>query len=381
MMRQYLRARRLAMISFGLGWMLGVTGIPAPARAGDMFLSTSLATSATDKQLINPWGISSSPMGPFWISDNGAAASTLYSVDPNNNAVTKLMFPTPTGVTIPGDGSVTGQTFNPGSAFNGSHFLFVSEDGTISGWQSGGLALVLQSPDPANIYKGTTLVTVGGHSYLLSANFGTGKIDVFKGDTSAPNLPGNFVDPNLAASFAPFNIAKLGNTVYVTYALKNGKDDVPGDGNGFVTAFTQDGTLIGRIAAHGVLNSPWGLALAPSGFGSFAGDLLVGNFGNGEINVFNPDPSSPGLLGHLTDAKTGNALAIKGLWGLIVGNGKSAGNVHDIYFTAGPDDEKGGVLGVIQSVPEPGSGVLAIIAIGAISAGLAWKNCPRYATS
>jgi uncharacterized protein (TIGR03118 family) len=275
---------------------------------------------------------------------------------------------------------VTGQAFNPGGGFQGSHFLFVSEDGTISGWPSGGLALILKSPDPANIYKGTTLVTVGGNSYLLSANFGTGKIDVFKGDPSFPDLPGKFDDPNLSANFAPFNIAKLGNTVYVTYALKNGKDDVPGDGNGFVTAFSQDGTVIGRIAAHGVLNSPWGLALAPKGFGSFAGDLLVGNFGNGEINVFSPDPSSPGLLGHLTDAKTGNALAIEGLWGLIVGNGKSAGNAHDIYFTAGPDDEKGGVFGVIQSVPEPGSAVLAIIAIGAISASFAWKNRRPHAT-
>src|SRR5262249_48105769 len=157
---------------------------------------------------------------------------------------------------IPGDGSVTGQAFNPGSGFSGSNFLFVSEDGTISGWQSGGLALVLQSPDPANIYKGTTLVSIGVHHYLLSANFGTGKIDVFKGDSSAPNLTGNFTDPNLAANYAPFNIAKLGNTVYVTYALKSGKDDLPGDGNGFVTAFTQDGVLLGRIAAHGPLNSP-----------------------------------------------------------------------------------------------------------------------------
>src|SRR5262249_41126063 len=190
----------------------------------------------------------------------------------------------------------------------------------------------------------------------------------------APDLPGKFVDPNLAANFAPFNVAKLGNTVYITYALKNGKDDVPGDGNGFVTAFTQDGVLLGRIAAHGVLNSPWGLAIAPSGFGSFAGDLLVGNFGNGEINVFSADPNSPGLLGHLTDAKTGNALAIEGLWGLIVGNGKSGGNVRDIYFTAGPDDEKGGVFGVIQSVPEPATPVLPLIPIPPTSPPLTRKN-------
>jgi uncharacterized protein (TIGR03118 family) len=377
-----IRGRRLALIGLGLGWMLGVVGIAAPAEAGDLFVATPPATHATDSQLINPWGISASGMSPFWISNNGTGVSTMYSVDPTTNAASKLGLV----MTIPGDGSVTGQVFNTAAgtgAYNGDLFLFVSEDGTISGWRGalGSNAEILQTGIPANVYKGVTLDTTGGHSYLLSANFATGNIDVKKGDTSAPDLTGKFLDPNLPANYAPFNISKLGNTIYVTYALQNGKDDLPGAGHGFVNAFDENGNLLGRIGTTGTLNSPWGLAIAPSGFGSLAGDLLVGNFGDGRINVFNADPHSPAFLGQLTDAKTGQPLAIDGLWGLIPGNGNSAGNIHDIYFTAGPDGESGGVLGVLQSVPEPGSAILAMISLGTLSAGWAWRSRRRKATS
>jgi uncharacterized protein (TIGR03118 family) len=349
--------------------------IATPSKAGDLFLATPLATDAADSQLVNPWGISASATGPLWISDNGASASTVYSVDPATNVATKLSFPSPTGVTIPGDGSVTGQVFNGGAAFNGDRFLFVSEDGTISGWRStlGSMAEVLQTGMPANVYKGVTLETIGGQTYLLSANFHAGTIDVLKADSSAPNLTGNFVEPSLPANYAPFNIAKLGDTIYVTYALQNGKDDSPGPGHGFVSAFDSNGNFLGRIGSAGTLNSPWGLAIAPSGFGSLAGDLLVGNFGDGRINIFSADPSSPAFLGQLTDANTGNPLSIDGLWGLIPGNGNGAGNIHDIYFTAGPNDESGGVLGVLQFVPEPSSAILAMISLGTLCAGWAGK--------
>jgi uncharacterized protein (TIGR03118 family) len=373
MLWQRIRARRLTLIGLCVGWIPGVMGTVPPVRAGDVFLATPLATDATDRQLINPWGISASGTSQFWISDNGAGVSTLYSVDPTTNAASKLGLV----VTIPGDGSVTGQVFNTAAAsgaFNGDQFLFVSEDGTISGWQGGNNALVRQTGSPANVYKGVALDTTGGHSYLLAANFATGSIDVLKGDTGAPDLTGKFLDPSLPARYAPFNISKLGNTIYVTYALQNGKDDSPGPGHGFVTAFDENGNMLGRIGAMGTLNSPWGLAIAPSGFGSIAGDLLVGNFGDGRINVFSPDPASPAFLGQLTDVKTGQPLAIDGLWGLIPGNGSGAGNIHDIYFTAGPNDESGGVLGVLQSVPEPNAAILALIALGTLSAGRAWKD-------
>jgi uncharacterized protein (TIGR03118 family) len=374
--------RGLTLLRLGFCWMVGVVVIATPAEAGDLFAANSLATNASDSQLINPWGISASGTSPFWISDNGAGVSTLYSVDPTTNVATKLSFPSPTGVTIPGDGSVTGQVFNGGAAFNGDRFLFVSEDGTISGWRNalGANAEVLQTPLPDNTYKGVTLDTTGGHSYLLSANFRTGNIDVMKGDNGAPDLTGKFLDPNLPAGYAPFNISKLGNTIYVTYALQNGKDDLPGPGHGFVNAFDDNGNLLGRIGMMGTLNSPWGLAIAPSGFGSLAGDLLVGNFGDGRINIFRADPSSPAFLGQLTDARTGSALSIEGLWGLIPGNGVGAGSLSDIYFTAGPNDESGGVLGSLQSIPEPTSAVLAMISIVAMSAVLRWKSRGQKAT-
>jgi uncharacterized protein (TIGR03118 family) len=363
--------------------VLGILGAVAPAEAGDVFLSTPLATDATDAQLINPWGISASATSPFWISDNGAGASTLYSVDPNTNVATKLSFPSPTGVMIPGDGSVTGQVFNGGTGFGGDRFLFVSEDGTISGWRNslGAIAEILQTGIQANVYKGVTLTTTGGHSYLLSANFKSGNVDVMKGDLGSPDLTGKFLDPNLPVGYAPFNISKLGNTIYVTYALQGGKDDQPGPGHGFVSAFDDNGNFLGRIGTMGTLNSPWGLAIAPSGFGSLAGDLLVGNFGDGRINVFSPDPSAPAFLGQLTDVKTGQALSIDGLWGLIPGNGASGGNMSDIYYTAGPNDESGGVLGVLSSVPEPSSALLVMISLGTLCAGWGWKNLRREATS
>jgi uncharacterized protein (TIGR03118 family) len=373
MMCQRVLTRRLALIGVGIGWALGVMGIAAQARAEDIFLASPMATDASDKQLINPWGISASGTSPFWISDNGAGVSTLYSVNPVSNVGTKLGLV----VTIPGDGSVTGQAFNGGTGFNGDRFLFVSEDGTISGWNNklGSLAEILQTPLPDNVYKGTTLdITSGGNSYLLSANFRTGNIDVLKGDKGLPDLTGKFTDPNLPAGYAPFNISKLGNTIYVTYAVQNGKDDLPGPGHGIVNAFDDNGNLLGRVGTMGTLNSPWGLAIAPSGFGSFAGDLLVGNFGDGTINIFSADPKVPAFLGQLTDAKTGKPLSIDGLWGLIPGNGAGAGNRNDIYFTAGPNDESGGVFGVLQSVPEPGSVVLAMISIAAMSTGWAWKK-------
>jgi uncharacterized protein (TIGR03118 family) len=379
---QRIRAWPLTLIGLSIGGMLAVIGTAAQAEAGDVFAATPLVTDASDAQLINPWGISSSGATSFGISNNGTGVSTFYSVDPLTNAPTKLGMT----VTIPGDGSVTGQVFNPASAsgaFNKDQLLFVSEDGTISGWRSGNgtTAEVLQTGSVDNVYKGVTLETISGHTYLLSANFHSGAIDVMKGDSGAPDLTGKFVDPNLPPMYAPFNISKLGNIIYVTYALQDGKDDKPGPGHGFVTAFDQNGNLLGRIGAMGTLNSPWGLAIAPSGFGSLAGDLLVGNFGDGRINIFSADPNSPAFLGQLIDATTGQALSIEGLWGLIPGDGASAGNLHDIYFTAGPGDESGGVLGVLQSVPEPSSAILAMISIGAFSAAWAWKNRRRKAAS
>jgi uncharacterized protein (TIGR03118 family) len=285
-----------------------------------------------------------------------------------------------------GSGTPTGQVFNSAgaAAFNADTFLFVSEDGTISGWRNalGTTAEILQSANTSNVYKGTTLDTTGGHSYLLSANFRAGTIDVLKGDTAAPDLAGKFLDPNTPAGYAPFNIQTLGNSIYVTYALQDAAkhDDVAGAGHGFVSAFDLQGSLLGRIGSMGTLNSPWGLALAPSSFQSFAGDLLVGNFGDGKINVFNPNPATPGFLGQL-NGLGGTPIVIDGLWGLMPGNDGNGGSSQKIYFSAGPNGEANGLFGVLQSVPEPSSMVLELIAAGLLGGGWTWKHRRRRVTA
>jgi len=341
----------------------------------------------TDSFLQNAWGISHSGTSPFWVSDNATGVATLYGVNPSTNATTKMTLPgDPSGgVVIPpppaGSGTPTGQVFNTANtsgAFNSNLFLFVSEDGTISGWR-GALgtttAEVLQTGDSANVYKGTTLDTTGGHSYLLSANFRAGTIDVLKGDTNAPNLMGKFLDPNLPGGYAPFNVQVLGNRIYVTYALQDSAkhDDDPGAGHGFVDAFDMQGNLIGRVGSMGTLNSPWGLAIAPTSFTGLAGDLLVGNFGDGTINVFNPDPSTAGFLGQLTGAD-GNPITIDGLWGLMPGNDGNGGSSQDIYFSAGPNSEMDGLFGVLESAPEPSSLSLELAAVVSLFGLWGWKN-------
>jgi uncharacterized protein (TIGR03118 family) len=369
---------RIALI-VNLAFMLGTA---APSRA-DLYKVTNLITDdqsvnpaqLTDPKLVNSWGISHSAGSPFWVSENGTSVTTVYTVNPATNAVTKDTIGSPPdpsgGVVIPpiGTGTPTGQLFNTANAtaFNKVSFLFVSEDGTISGWRPalGTTAEILQTALTANVYKGTTLDTMGGHSYLLAANFRAGTIDVLKGDTSAPDLTGKFVDPNLPSGFAPFNIQVLGGKIYVTYAVQDSAkhDDVAGPGNGIVTAFDLNGNFLGRIGTRGTLNSPWGLALAPSSFHNFAGDLLVGNFGDGTINVFSPNPGSPAFMGQLLGTD-GKPLSIEGLWVLIPGNDGNGGSSKDIYFAAGPGGESHGLLGVLQSVPEPSSIVLGLIAPG-----------------
>lgn len=353
-----------------------LVALSAPAVA-DYIKVTNLVTDdqgvnpaqVTDPALLNAWGISSSGTSPFWVSDNGSGVTTLYSVNPATNATTKLGLT----VAIPGDGSVTGQVFNPmtgSGAFNGDPFLFASEDGTISGWRSGlgTTAETLQTGSTANVYKGIAFANVGGHGYIYAANFKTGVIDVMKGDAGAPNLAGSFTDPTLPAGYAPFNVENLGGNLFVTYAKQSGgTDEVDGAGLGYVDEFDTSGNLIRRIASNGPLNAPWGLAIAPSSFLGFAGDLLVASFGSGTIDAY--DLATGNFVGVLRGAD-GNPIMIDGLWGLSVGNGGSAGSKWEVYFSAGPNDEADGLFGALTAVPEPGT--LALFA------GCFWLLRRRY---
>ena len=345
---------------------------PIPAEA-ELFSQINLVTDdqtinpamLTDPHLVNAWGISFSSTSPFWVSANGTGVANLYSVNPLTNATAKQGLE----VSIPGDGSVTGQVFNGTSAFNSDRFLFVSEDGTISGWR-GALGTTAETLQPASdaYYKGGALATISGNTYLYAANFHSGAIDILKGTPGAPDLPGTFTDPTLPSGYAPFNIQLLGGKLYVTYALQgSGKDEQAGPGLGFVSVFDTQGNFLGRVGSMGTLNAPWGLAIAPQSFGSFAGDLLVGNFGDGTINAFNLATNT--FVGQLAGLDR-NPLMIDGLWGLTAGNGGSAGSTNTIYFSAGPGDESHGLFGSLAPVPEPstmlllGSGLIGLVGYG-----------------
>ena len=301
-----------------------------------------------DASLLNPWGVSYGPATPFWVSDNGAGVSTLYNTTGVKQALT---------VTIPG--SPTGQVFNNGGANDfkvgaiRANFIFATENGTIAARPAGATSATTVATTSGAVYKGLAIGNNGAGTFLYAANFNSGKIDVFNNNFAATSLAGSFTDPALPAGYAPFNVQTLNGKLYVTYALQDAAkhDDVPGPGNGFVSVFDLNGNFVTRVASGGTLNSPWGLDIAPAGFGGYANDLLVGNFGDGTINVF--DPVSNLFIGQLTNA-AGIPFMIDGLWALINGNGGNGGDPNRVYFTAGINGEADGLFGSL-TVPEPGS--------------------------
>ena len=299
----------LAFIAFIVAITLVASGLPAgaePVSVTNLVTDNQTANAAliTDSHLINAWGVSFSPTSPLWVSAADSSLALLYRIDPVTNAPSKV------GLEVSVPDNPTGQVFNGNAAaFNADAFIFASEDGSISGWRGalGTTAEVLQSASPDNAYKGLASAQVGGHTYLYAADFHGGQIDIVKGDAGAPDLAGHFVDPNLPAGYAPFNVQTIGGKVYVTYALQNAAKDeeVPGVGFGFVSVFDTQGNFISRVGSDGLLNAPWGLALAPSAFGQFAGDLFVGNFGDGRINIFDLDSNS--FVGQLLDTGFGRS--------------------------------------------------------------------------
>jgi uncharacterized protein (TIGR03118 family) len=341
----------------------GLAGVPAAgtdARGDNSFTQTNLVSNRDgipaqihDPALRNAWGLSASPTSPLWVSDNAADATTLYS-----KAVPGLKV-SPGGVAaiaVEG-GAPTGQVFNTGDflAHNADRtvsakaaFIFATENGTIAAWSpTVDLATAHKEVDNgANaVYKGLAIASSGGQTYLYAANFRSGRIEVYDSTYTPVALAGLFTDFQVPAAYAPFNIQELGGKLYVAYARRDDqlKDDEPGHGHGFVDVFSTDGHLIRRLVQHGDLNSPWGLALAPAGFGHFAGALLVGNFGNGRINAYNATNGTP--LGALRGTD-GSPIAIDGLWGLRFGNGTSFGT-NELVFSAGPNDEVDGLLGTL----------------------------------
>lgn len=298
-----------------------------------------------DTNLKNAWGLAPVPNGPIWISANHSGVSVVY-----DKTGASLLHPVPVPSTAPGlMGEPSGVVFNSTTDFGGSKFIFAGEDGTVSTWTAGAAAAVKVIDRSASnvVYKGLTIDTSGGANFLYVANFREGKIDVYdKNFVAVTNKP--FADPGIPAGFAPFNIQNIGGQLYVAYAKQKGgddPDDQAGPGNGYVDVFSSKGTLIKRFASQATLNSPWGMALAPAGFADINQTILVGNFGDGKINVFDTQGNYKGQL-----QNNGKTIAIDGLWALdFLENNVPGGTANDqLFFTAGPNEEAHGLFGYLK---------------------------------
>jgi uncharacterized protein (TIGR03118 family) len=313
----------------------------------------AVAAPHTDKKLINPWGVAFSPGGPFWISDNNSGFSTLYD---NQGVPQSLIVTIPPPAGAPGPATPTGMVANATANFavNGSpaFFIFSTEDGTISAWTGGNNAVLeVNNPnfnsgtDP--VYKGLALLTNGTGNFLLATNFRNARIDVFDSTFKPTALAGNFTDPTLPAGFAPFGVHVLNNNqVYVTYAMQDAPqhDPVNAPGNGFVSLFDANGNFVRRVISQGQLNSPWGTVIGSANFGQFSNDLLIGNFGDGTINAF--DPTTGNFLGTLKNS-SGNAIVNGSLWELVFDPTGQTGAKDTLYFSAGLVNEGDGLFGAI----------------------------------
>ena len=307
----------------------------------------------TDSNVVNAWGIAITPNGRIWVADNGTGVSTVYSLKGKS---------VPLVVTIP-TAAVAGIAFNPspdfvvasGSASGPSLFIFTTEPGGIAGWNPNvnrtAAILAVNNAGSEAIYKGLAIGRNPTGQFLYVTDFRNGRIDVFDSHFAPATLAGSFVDPDIRAGFAPFGISNIGGQLFVTYALQDEdkEDDVAGPGNGFVNVFDTDGNPVRRFASQGTLNSPWGLALAPSCFGKFSGDLLVGNFGDGHISAF--DPGTGDFVGQVTD-QHGDPVEIDGLWSLTFSDQawQPCGPKDKLIFTAGPEDENHGLFGFLRAI-------------------------------
>jgi len=331
------------------------------AAGANVYLQQNLVSNVagqaafTDPNLVDPWGISLSASSPFWVSNHLSGTSTLYS---GNGAITAVVVTIQPGKASTGLGRPTGQVQNASSGFvlqNGTKasFIFATEDGTIQAWNGGTVAQVMVDNSAAGaVYKGLAINPSATAPLIYAANFNSGKIDVFNSTFSPATAVGGFTDPNLPAGFAPFNIWNLSGQLYVTYAKQDANKllDVAGAGNGFVDVFDFNGNLLNRLVGNGALNSPWGVAIAPAAWGAFGGALLVGNFGNGQINAFNLTTGS--LLGTLQNA-AGAPISIPGLWAIVFGGNGSRSDANTLYFAAGVPDGSTTKSGLLGSLAPP----------------------------
>ncbi len=299
-----------------------------------------------DPNLVNPWGLAASPTGEWWIANEGTGTSTLYKTSTAPLTTLSLVVGVPAGSTSSPHGAPTGTVYNTsGTRFDVSEngktgssvFLYATADGTISGWSPtvDSTNAIVAATKPGAIYLGLAIAGSHNATRLYAADFASGNIDVYDQSFQLVTPPGSFTDPELPSDYHPFNIQAINNRLYVEYAPA---DDVlagtAAPGEGAVDVFNADGQLLKRLIrpddTH--LNQPWAVAMSPANFGSFSDDLLVGNFGDGTINAF--DPKNGHFVGELKNS-SGQPIAITHLWGLEFGNGAAAGPKNTLYFTAG----------------------------------------------
>jgi uncharacterized protein (TIGR03118 family) len=337
----------------------------------DLVSNTQNLAEPLDPNLQNAWGVANAPGGPLWVSDNNDGLSTLYD---GNGVKTNLTItvPLPAGRAAPPAAAPTGLVWNPTSGFTitvgtttvPATFIFDTEDGTISAWNATAdpisanatstATLIVDNSQKGAVYKGLAFGTNIHGNFLFATNFAAGTVEVYNSTFKPVTLDGNFSDPNIPAGFAPFGITNIDNNLFVTYAKQNAQknDEITGPGLGFVDVFTTDGVLIKRFASAGTLNAPWGVARATQNFGEFSGDILIGNFGQGQfggwINAFDGGNDN-NFRGPLQGAD-GKPISIDGLWSIVFGTFKNS--VADtLYFTAGPNQQQNGLFGKIVAQP------------------------------
>ena len=380
-------ARHSLAVGLVAGLSLTSLGISLPASA--QYAQTNLVSNIpglaaiTDPHLVNPWGLSRSPTSPFWTSNQGNNSSTLYAITGATNVSQFLGVNANGFVGIPttaaGPQGPTGQVNNtntasfqltPGVTSTSARFLFANLNGTISGW-AGGLTSTIEVTSPGAVYTGLAIDTAG--TRLYAADSAGGHVNMFDSAFAPVNLPGAFSDPTLPAGFVPFNVQDIGGRVYVTYApagLAAQRTAAPGAG--FVSVFDENGAFLQRLISGSQLAAPWGLALAPAGFGPLGGDLLVGNFSFAAsvINAF--DPVTGAFRGSIPIDVGANSPG--GLWGLMFGSGAgSGGDANTLYFLDGINGETAGLFGAVAAVPEPGT--FALLGVGLSVIG--WRRRRR----
>ncbi len=290
---------------------------------------------AKDKVLVNGWGLAATPTGVWWTTNEASGTSTLYSGSGRKQLLTVSVPGGPTGITAYGGG---GFPVSAGGASDPARFIFACEDGRIRAWTptvprgwSNRSEVVVDGAGQGSIFRGVAVA--GGRLY--ATDFHNDRVDVFDSRWRRVRLAGSFADPAVPAWYAPDNIQEFGGHLFVTYVGRAPVDGNDAPTGGYVDEFGLDGRLVAQVGRMGVLNEPWGLALAPSSFGRFAGDLLVANFGDGHVNAFRKAGGRWTFDGALAGSN-GRPLAVNGLWGIAFGNGAAAGGKDELFFSSGP---------------------------------------------